>query len=218
MSARLRSAAAVIAVVPIAFAAAPAGGAAGPTVAIVDLHYRPSPVTIQVGQTVTWNNEGFENHTVTSVSGEFDSGTIRGEKQFSLTFTKPGTFPYTCTFHPIMKGTVIVTGHATTPPPSEHTETAPVSGPSAPPASVVSLQLRHQGAHTRLLVTSSPPGARVLLEIYSREHFAWLQVAHAKLNASGTATFTLKAGLRRPVRAVVLGSAGGTSISATHRT
>jgi plastocyanin len=198
--------------------AAPAGGSSGPTVAIIDLHYRPSPITVQVGQTITWVNEGFLNHSVTADSGEFDSGTIRGEKQYSMTFAKPGTFAYHCTFHPNMHGTVIVTGHAASSPVSE----PPAAGPTHPPTSAsgpaVSLKLKRHGRHTNILVSASPAGAEVLLELYSREHFAWIQVAHAALNAQGMATFTLKADLHRPARAVVLGGEGASSISPTRRT
>ncbi len=50
-------------------------------------------------------------HTLTEEGGSpsFDSDTIKGGQQGSVTFSKPGTFKYFCAFHATMKGTVTVT-------------------------------------------------------------------------------------------------------------
>jgi plastocyanin len=207
--ARLTRACVVLCLAASALLAAwPAGAAAGPTVAIVNFHFTPTPITVQVGQTVTWTNEGFVSHTVTAVSGEFDSGTIRGGGHYSMTFSKPGTFAYKCTIHPQMRGSVIVEGHNMSFEPGMSPHTMPMPTPPTHEvtgnATGVSLALEHGRHRTRLTVIASPPGARVLLELYSREHFAWIQVAHGTLNAEGRAYFSLKAALDRPARAVVL--------------
>lgn len=77
-----------------------------------DKYFDPSTVTIIAGQKVTWINKGKLDHTVTSNNGYFDSGHIHPGSSVSYTFTKPGTYSYTCTLHSFMsfgmKGKVIV--------------------------------------------------------------------------------------------------------------
>lgn len=63
-------------------------------------------ITVKAGTTVTWENYDNAPHTVTA--DEFDSGTLQNGKIFEHTFTEPGTYEYVCSFHPSMKGTVIV--------------------------------------------------------------------------------------------------------------
>jgi plastocyanin len=88
---------------------------------LTDNAYSPNPVEVAVGQTVVWTNDDSAFHTVTSgsagapdVGKEFDSGlagptalTTKG-KTFEHTFSAAGEFPYFCTLHPAMVGTVIV--------------------------------------------------------------------------------------------------------------
>jgi plastocyanin len=46
-------------------------------------------------------------HTVTSDDGTtFDSGTIPVGGTFRHTFTRAGTFPYHCNYHPYMRATI----------------------------------------------------------------------------------------------------------------
>jgi len=68
--------------------------------------YAPNPVTISVGGTVTWINNDAVAHT--STSNQWDSGTIQPGGRFSRTFQTAGSFPYRCTLHPNMIGTVDV--------------------------------------------------------------------------------------------------------------
>lgn len=70
--------------------------------------YAPNPITIAVGGTVTWMNNDNTAHTATATAGAFDSGTIAPGASFSRTFTAAGSFPYRCTLHPGMVGTVTV--------------------------------------------------------------------------------------------------------------
>lgn len=194
--------------------------AAEETVAIVNSHYKPTPLMVSLGDTVTWVNEGFLLHNVTSTSGEFASGTLRGGQRFSVRFTKPGTFDYVCTIHPGMSGKVIVMGQGGK---EESGTAAPVTHPTPPAGTAqVSLKLiRPPGPRrrtTRVAVTTTRPHGQVLLQLYSREHFAWIQVAHATLDASGSATFELRSRLHRRIRAVVPGGPGeGPSIGAAVR-
>jgi plastocyanin len=88
---------------------------------LTDTAYNPNPVEITIGQTVVWTNDDAAFHTVTSgevgaadVGKEFDSGltgptalTSKG-KTFEHTFEVVGEYPYFCTLHPGMVGTVVV--------------------------------------------------------------------------------------------------------------
>ena len=74
----------------------------------------PSPVTIDIGATVTWENNDTAAHTSTAgsaadgPSGVFDSSLIMAGSSFSHTFDSAGTYDYFCMVHPWMSGTVIV--------------------------------------------------------------------------------------------------------------
>jgi plastocyanin len=60
---------------------------------------------------VTWRNSDNIAHTATSNSGDattWDSGNIAAGGSFSFTFQNAGTFPYHCTIHPGMVGTLMV--------------------------------------------------------------------------------------------------------------
>jgi plastocyanin len=67
-----------------------------------------NPLTIAAGTTLTWQNEDNVAHTATSNTNVWNSGTINPGGSFSFTFTQAGNFPYRCTVHPNMVGTVIV--------------------------------------------------------------------------------------------------------------
>ena len=71
--------------------------------------FNPSPVEIKVGETVTWVNDDSARHSVTSKERIFDSGILAEGQSFSHTFDKAGEYPYFCSPHPTMVGTVVVT-------------------------------------------------------------------------------------------------------------
>jgi plastocyanin len=72
--------------------------------------YNPNPIEIEVGDTVTWINNDSSPHTVTTSSSKsnFDSDVLRRGETFSFTFDREGEYPYFCTLHPSMVGTVVV--------------------------------------------------------------------------------------------------------------
>ena len=76
-------------------------------VEIADFSFGPAEITIAVGGTVTWTNTDDQAHTATS-SGNFDTGSIAAGAAASVTFDRPGTFTYICSFHPFMTATVTV--------------------------------------------------------------------------------------------------------------
>jgi plastocyanin len=75
---------------------------------IQNMAYNPSVITITAGTTITWTNKDGVNHTVTSNTGAFDSGTISSNGTYSFTFTTAGKFQYYCIMHPAMVGSVVV--------------------------------------------------------------------------------------------------------------
>lgn len=82
------------------------------SIAIKDFKYSPTPATVKAGVKIAVSNADSAPHTLTEKSSKrsFDSGTIQGNADGSVTFTRPGTYGYFCEFHPYMKGTVTVTG------------------------------------------------------------------------------------------------------------
>jgi plastocyanin len=70
--------------------------------------YAPNPITVAVGGTVTWTNNDNTAHTATDDGGAWNSGSIAPGGSFSRTFPSAGSFPYHCTLHPNMIGTVRV--------------------------------------------------------------------------------------------------------------
>src|ERR671924_1991573 len=71
--------------------------------------FSPNPVEVKVGETVTWINDDSGRHTVSSKDGIFDSGMMGKGQSFSYTFDKAGQYPYFCSPHLGMVGTVVVT-------------------------------------------------------------------------------------------------------------
>lgn len=87
-----------------------------PTAAVimVNTSFQPQQIEVPVGTTVIWTNQDSVAHTVTSGTRDnptslFDSGEIGAGATFSFTFTAPGTYPYHCTPHVGMDGTIVVT-------------------------------------------------------------------------------------------------------------
>ncbi|HZA69333.1 MAG TPA: plastocyanin/azurin family copper-binding protein [Nitrososphaeraceae archaeon] len=81
-----------------------------------DKAYQPNPITVKVGQELTWTNDDSQIHTSTSGTGPgdaesgnvFDSGILSPGASYSFTFDESGDIPYYCTLHPQMVGTVTV--------------------------------------------------------------------------------------------------------------
>ena len=108
--------------------AAAAAAAAGPETHIVETAmgsgapgcetsnacYLPQDITINAGDTVTWDNVDNAAHTITGgspangPSGEFDSSLLMAKGVFSHTFDDAGYYDYFCMVHPWMIGSVTV--------------------------------------------------------------------------------------------------------------
>jgi LPXTG-motif cell wall-anchored protein len=99
------------------------------SVTISDFKFAPASITIHVGDTVTWTNDGPSAHTATANNGSFNTGVLQKGHSASHTFTTAGTFTYICQIHPFMHGTVVVLANttSTTTTPTTTTPTTPTT-------------------------------------------------------------------------------------------
>lgn len=69
----------------------------------------PASTTVNKGDTISWYNGDGVTHTVTSDNGtSFNSGNIAAGATFSYVAKTAGSFPYHCTIHTSMVGTLMV--------------------------------------------------------------------------------------------------------------
>ncbi|MHA7224179.1 cupredoxin domain-containing protein [Arthrobacter sp. RHLT1-20] len=64
--------------------------------------------TVSPGATISVTNEDIEAHTITADTGDAFDAIIKVGTGTVTAPTKPGTYPYHCTFHGNMKGTLTV--------------------------------------------------------------------------------------------------------------
>ena len=84
-----------------------ANGAAAATITIKDFKYT-TPTSVSPGATIDVKNEDSIAHTVTADSGNaFDDQANSGTSSFTAP-SEPGSYPFHCTFHPEMHGTLVV--------------------------------------------------------------------------------------------------------------
>jgi plastocyanin len=94
-------------------AASPRSSAKAPQPASAEIKvdnfsFGPATLTVAVGTTVTWTNRDDIPHTIVSTDKVFKSKVLDTDEKFSFTFAKPGTYPYFCSIHPKMTGSVVV--------------------------------------------------------------------------------------------------------------
>jgi len=79
-------------------------------VRIVDFGFSPNTVTVPKGGKVTWVNcsASATQHSSTADGGGWNSGLLAQYTTFEQTFATAGNFPYHCTPHPFMQGSVTV--------------------------------------------------------------------------------------------------------------
>jgi plastocyanin len=73
---------------------------------IKNYEFSPAALMVNVGDTIIWKNGDVTPHTATGKG--FNSGSIEAGGSWSFTAKKKGSFAYICTFHPTMKGKIIV--------------------------------------------------------------------------------------------------------------
>ena len=77
-------------------------------VSIQNYAFSPSTLTIQKGANVTWKNDDSVQHTVVSDSPAFSSPLLNTGDTYTFQFNSTGTYPYHCSIHTYMKGTITV--------------------------------------------------------------------------------------------------------------
>jgi plastocyanin len=79
------------------------------TIVMKDFTFVPASLTVAPGTKITVIDEDQAPHTVTANDKSFDTGVIHGGQRGEITApTKPGSYPYLCTIHQYMTGTLIV--------------------------------------------------------------------------------------------------------------
>ena len=73
-----------------------------------EMTFIPAMAMANVGDTITWVNVGKIPHTVTAKDGSFDKTPLAPGQRFNYVLPKEGSFPYTCTYHPGMDGSLMV--------------------------------------------------------------------------------------------------------------
>ncbi len=128
---------ALVAAAPMAAEASGGGGcgravsdARGSTIRIHNFCFLPTILRIRPGQTVVFaNHDGFA-HVVLGANGVWGSfSQLRRHHDVRYRFTRPGVYPYACTFHPGMVGAVVVGGGAGH---GEAVSTVTAAGPVVP--------------------------------------------------------------------------------------
>jgi len=84
----------------------PPTSASGPTITEKDFAFSPAETTVKVGDVVTFVNEDSAPHNV-SIDGA-ELGMQNQGDSVTWTAAKAGSFPFSCTIHPTMTGTLTV--------------------------------------------------------------------------------------------------------------
>lgn len=88
-------------------ASSAAGGTTATTITIKSFRFT-TPDSVAPGATVTVDNQDGAAHTVTADEGKaFDDAAPAGTSTFTAP-TKPGSYPFHCSIHPSMHGTLVV--------------------------------------------------------------------------------------------------------------
>lgn len=84
--------------------------AGGALITIKDFAFHPAALTVAPGTKVTVINKDSATHTVTATADKaFDTGQVKSGQ--TVTFeapARPGSYPYICTIHPTMNGSLTV--------------------------------------------------------------------------------------------------------------
>lgn len=78
-------------------------------IAIQNFAFAPKTLTVPAGTRVVWTNRDEEPHVVTSAGAQFASSkALDSGDTYMVTFSKPGTYAYYCSIHPMMVGMITV--------------------------------------------------------------------------------------------------------------
>ena len=80
-------------------------------VVIENMKFSPNALRVRIGDRIEFKNRDLVPHTATAKpAGVFDSGVVKPGESWVFAAKEAGTFDYTCTFHPMMKGRFTVDG------------------------------------------------------------------------------------------------------------
>lgn len=83
--------------------------AAAGAVLIDNFAFTPRALRVRRGQTVTWTNHDDVPHRIQSANAKFAPSTVLDTKaSYTVTLADAGEFPYFCSLHPTMTGTILV--------------------------------------------------------------------------------------------------------------
>jgi plastocyanin len=77
-------------------------------VSIHNFAFGPARLVVSPGTRIVWTNRDSDPHTVDSTKGVWTSEALDTDSQFARVFPTTGTFPYYCSIHPFMHGTIVV--------------------------------------------------------------------------------------------------------------
>lgn len=105
-----------------------------------DFSYRPSSVTVRVGDTVTFVNDDEIPHD--AVGDGWSTTLLTQGQSDAVSFSRAGTYRFTCSLHPQMSGSIVVRaaagggggGPRVTDPPTDTVGPAPGTGDGIPSA------------------------------------------------------------------------------------
>src|SRR5262245_40271003 len=90
--------------------------------------FTPPSVTIAVGDSVIFTNNGKVIHSFVASDNSFNSGIVNPGGVFAFRFAKAGPVPFICDIHPQMQGTIDVRATAPAPAPSAVEQFFPETG------------------------------------------------------------------------------------------
>src|SRR4051812_27827717 len=78
-------------------------------IGIDNFQFTPPTLEVTAGTRVAWVNDDDVPHLIASSTGKFKSSQVLDTgARFELTLAKAGTYPYFCSLHPKMQGTIVV--------------------------------------------------------------------------------------------------------------
>jgi LPXTG-motif cell wall-anchored protein len=106
------------------------------SVSIVDFVFDPTALSVKLGDTVQWINNGTADEGHNVIGDGLSSPVLHTGESYSFTFTAAGTYDYICTIHPKMTGTVeVIDPNADEPKPKKKKKSGSKRGNSSAGAS-----------------------------------------------------------------------------------
>ncbi len=108
--------------------------------------FSPARSTVVAGDVVTWKNADFVPHDVRVSAGPFDSGPILRSGSWTQAFDRAGEYPFICTLHAFMSGSLSVVAATIEAPAGPVLAGGPLRLSGRAPAGTAALTLERAGA------------------------------------------------------------------------